>query len=169
LKFTTGCFYTEYTELRRTLLTRESSSLVPWAVAPGAFLYSLCPSRRGCSMADHASPIQFEDVPLDEARRMGRGPRMDPQLYQELKTRIPVLSSHAVHMTIPEGTSPTTMKNRLLRIAAELRIPLTIRKVPGALLFWRSTAEDLAQAKEVAQRLQPAQRKGRGRPGQRRR
>jgi len=40
LKFTTGCFYTEYTELRRTLTTRESSSLVPWAVAPGAFLFS---------------------------------------------------------------------------------------------------------------------------------
>ena len=104
-------------------------------------------------MADHVSPIQFEDVPLDEARRMGRGPRMDPQLYQELTTRIPVLSSHAVHMTIPEGTSPTTMKNRLLRIAAELRIPLTIRKVPRGLLFWHSTAEDLEQAQEVSQRL----------------
>jgi hypothetical protein len=120
-------------------------------------------------MADDSSPIQFEDVPLDEARRMGRGPRMDPQLYQELKTRIPSLSSHAVHMTIPEGTSPATMKNRIIRVATELSIPVTIRKVPGALLFWRSTDEDVQQAKEVADRLQTAQRGRRGRQGRRRR
>jgi hypothetical protein len=120
-------------------------------------------------MADHSSPIQFEDIPLDEARRMGRGPRMDPQLYQELKTRIPALSSHAVRMAIPEGTSPTTMKNRILRVAEELGVPVTIRKVPGGLLFWRSTDEDIQQAKEVAKRLQTAQRGRRGRPGRRRR
>jgi hypothetical protein len=33
-------------------------------------------------------PIQFEDVPLDQARRMSRGPRMDPQLYQELRIAV---------------------------------------------------------------------------------
>jgi hypothetical protein len=120
-------------------------------------------------MANYASPIQFEDIPIDEARRMGRGPRMDSQLYQELKTRIPALSSHALRMTIPEETSPNTMKNRILRIAAELHIPVTVRKVPGGLLFWRSTDEDVQQAKEVAQRLQSAQRERRGRPGRRRR
>jgi hypothetical protein len=26
-------------------------------------------------MAEERFPLQFEDVPLDEARRMGRGPR----------------------------------------------------------------------------------------------
>ncbi len=26
-------------------------------------------------MAEPLSPLQFEDVPLEEARRMGRGPR----------------------------------------------------------------------------------------------
>jgi hypothetical protein len=31
-------------------------------------------------MAEERCPIQFEDVPLEEARRLGRGPRMDPQL-----------------------------------------------------------------------------------------
>jgi len=77
-------------------------------------------------MAEPVSSIQFEDVPIEEARRMGRGPRMDPQLYQELKSRIPKLSSHAVHMTIPEGTSPTTMKNRILRVAAELSVSVTV-------------------------------------------
>jgi hypothetical protein len=33
-------------------------------------------------MAEERFPIQFEDVPLEEARRMGQGPRMDPQLYK---------------------------------------------------------------------------------------
>jgi hypothetical protein len=30
-------------------------------------------------MADPSSPIQFDDLPIDEARRMGRGPRIDPE------------------------------------------------------------------------------------------
>jgi hypothetical protein len=66
-------------------------------------------------MAEQPSPIQFEDVPLEEARRLGRGPRMDLQLYQELRMRIQPLSEEAVRMTIPDGTRPNTMKNRLLR------------------------------------------------------
>jgi hypothetical protein len=111
-------------------------------------------------MAEH-SPIEFEDVPLEQARRMGRGPRMDPVLYQALKEKIRSLDSTAVRLTVPEGTSPTTMKNRILRVAAEAGVPVTIRRVPGGLLFWRSTAEDVQQATEVAGRLQAAQR-GRG-------
>jgi hypothetical protein len=120
-------------------------------------------------MAQHVPPIHFEDIPLAQARTMGRGPRMDPELYQAFKEKIQSLDNMATRITIPEGTSPTTMKNRLLRVAAELSTPVTVRRVPGGLLFWRSTTEDLAQAKEVAQRLQPARRTGRGRPGQRRR
>jgi hypothetical protein len=38
------------------------------------------------------------------------------------------------------------MKNRILRLAAELAIPVTIRRVPGGRIFWRSTDEDLQQA-----------------------
>jgi hypothetical protein len=106
---------------------------------------------------------------LDEARRMGRGPRMDPELYHAFKEKIRSLNNTATRIMLPEGTSPTTMKNRILRVAAELNTPVTVRRVRGGLLFWRSTAEDLEQAKEVAQRLQPARRKGRARPGQRRR
>ena len=120
-------------------------------------------------MAQQLPPIHFEDIPLVEARRMSRGPRMDPTLYQAFKGKIQALDNTATRVTLPEGTSPTTMKNRILRVAAELNTPVTVRRVPGGLLFWRSTAEDLEQAKEVAQRLQPAQRKGRARPGQRRR
>ena len=120
-------------------------------------------------MADHPSPYQFEDIPLEEARRLGRGPRMDPQLYQALQTRMQSLTDQAVRMALPDGTSPSTMKTRLLRVAAELGIPVTIRRVPGGLLFWRSTDDDLQQAKDVAARLRTAQRGRQTRPGRRRR
>ncbi len=120
-------------------------------------------------MAEPVSPIQFEDVPLEEARRMGRGPRMDPQLYQELRMRIQSLSDQAVRLTIPDGTSLATMKNRIRRVAAELNTPVTIRRVPGGLLFWRSTDEDIQLAQEVGSRLQTAQRQPRARPRGRRR
>jgi hypothetical protein len=94
-------------------------------------------------MAQQPPPIHFEDIPLDEARRMGRGPRMDPELYQPLKGKIQSLDNTATRLMLPEETSPTTMKNRLLRVATSLGIPVTIRRVPGGLLFWRSTDEDV--------------------------
>ena len=114
-------------------------------------------------MASEDFDIQFEDVPMDEARRMGRGPRMDPALYQAMKEKIRALDGTAARVTLPDGTSPTTMKNCLLRVAAEAGVPLTVRRVPGGLLFWRSTLEDMQQASEVAGRLQ-ATRKGRHEP-----
>ena len=95
----------------------------------------LLPPKVNHRMAEPLSPIQFEDVPLEEARRIGRGSRMDPQLYQELRTRIASLSDQAVRLLIPDGTSQATMKNRLQRVAAELGIPVTIRRVSGGLLF----------------------------------
>src|SRR5258707_144195 len=107
-------------------------------------------------MADPSSPIEFEDIPLDEARKMSRGPRMDPELYHALKEKIRSLDTTATRMSLPDGTSPTTMKNRILRVAAELGVPVTIRRVPGGLIFWRSTDEDLQQAREIAARLQSA-------------
>ncbi len=89
-------------------------------------------------MADPSSPIEFEDVPLDEARRMSRGPRMNPELYHALKEKIQSLDTTATRVTTPDGISPTTMKNRILRVAAELGVPVTIRRVPGGLIFWRA-------------------------------
>jgi len=120
-------------------------------------------------MADELPTFQFEDVPLDEARRMSRGPRMNPELYNALKQKIQSLDTTATRMPLPEGTNPTTMKNRIIRVAAELGVPVTVRKVPGGLIFWRSTDEDLRQAQEVAVRLQsarqppPTDRRGRRR------
>jgi hypothetical protein len=120
-------------------------------------------------MAEPLPPIHFEDIPLAQARSMGRGPRMDRELYQAFKEKIQSLDNTATRLTLPAGTNLTSMKNRLLRVAAELNTPVTVRRIPGGLLFWRSTAEDLEQAKAVAQRLRPARRTGRGRSRQRRR
>jgi hypothetical protein len=107
-------------------------------------------------MAQRPPSIEFEGVPLDEAPRMSRGPRMDPERYHALKENIQWLSQTVVRTTIPEGTNPTTMKNRIYRIAAGLGMPVNVRKIPGGLLCWRSTAEDLHQAQQVVARLQSA-------------
>jgi len=114
-------------------------------------------------MASEESPIQFEDVPLEEARRMGRGPRMDPHVYQALKTKIQTLDEAAARLTLPEGVSAAMIKNRPLRVATNAGVPLTVRRVPDGLLFWRSTPGDVAQTNELSGRLQ-AGRKGPSEP-----
>jgi hypothetical protein len=107
-------------------------------------------------MAQQPPTITFEDVPLEQARTMGRGPRMVPEIYNALREKIQSLSDTATRLSLPEDVRPSTMKRHILSVASELNISITVRRVPGGLLFWRSTDEDLAQAKEVAQRLQTA-------------
>src|SRR3954470_19430191 len=119
-------------------------------------------------MADQAPSFQFEDVPLDEARRMGRGPRMEPMLYDTLRQKIQSLSSEATRIHLGPEIRPERMKNYLLRIARELNVPLTVRRVPGGVIFWRSSEADLQQAQEVADRLQTARRRPQARPTGRR-
>ena len=97
-------------------------------------------------MADQSSPFQFEDVPIDEAHRMGRKPRMEPMLYETLRTKIQSLSSDAVRIHLGPEITLQRMKRYLLRIARELQIPVMIRRAPGGLIFWRSREEDLQQA-----------------------
>jgi hypothetical protein len=104
-------------------------------------------------MAEQSPSFQFEDVPLDEARRMGRGPRMEPMLYETLRQKIQSLSGEAVRIHLGPEITPTRMKNYLLRIARELNVPVTVRRVPGGVIFWRSSEEDLQQAQEAASRL----------------
>jgi hypothetical protein len=115
-------------------------------------------------MADQPSPIQFDDFPLGEARRMGRGPRMEPMLYDTLRHKIQSLSGEAVRIHLGPEITPHRMKNYLLHIARELNVPITIRRVPNGLLFWRSTDEDVQQAKEIGNRMQTAQRGRHARP-----
>jgi hypothetical protein len=41
-------------------------------------------------MAESSPQIHFEDIPLEEARRMRRGPRMDPVLFHALQGKIQI-------------------------------------------------------------------------------
>jgi hypothetical protein len=114
------------------------------------------------------SPIHFEDVPLDEARRMGRSPRMEPLLYDTLKKKVQALSGDAVRIRLGPEITQKRMRNYLLRIAWELGVPVTVRRVPGGVIFWRSSEEDIQQAQEAASRLQRGQRRQQTRPRGRR-
>jgi hypothetical protein len=114
--------------------------------------------------------VEFEDIPLKDARTMGRGPHMDPFLYAALHSKIQSLATTAARMTLPDGVKATTMKNRILRVAAAVKVPVTVRRVPGGLLFWHSTEEDLQQAQEIGKRLQGTRHKrSQARGGRRRR
>jgi hypothetical protein len=115
-------------------------------------------------MAEH-STIQFEDVSLEEARRMGQRPRMEPMLYDTLRQKIQALSTTAARVRLGPEITPLRMKNYILRIARELEVPVTVRRVPGGVIFWRSTDEDLHQAQEASNRLQSARRPGAARKG----
>jgi hypothetical protein len=120
-------------------------------------------------VAQRTPTITFEDIPLEQARKMTRGPRMDPELYHVLREKIQSLHNTATRLTLLDGTSPTTMKNQITRVAADLDIPITIRRVSGGLLFWRSTREDLKQAKDVSPRVHTARQRRTTRPGRRQR
>jgi hypothetical protein len=119
-------------------------------------------------MADQSSSFQFEDIPLDQARLMGRGPRMEPMLYDTLRQKLQALSGEAVRIHLGPEITPTRMKNYILRIARELGVPVTVRRVPGGVILWRSSDEDLQQAQETASQLQTAQRGRQARPRGRR-
>src|SRR5919109_5003551 len=123
--------------------------------------------------------FQFEDIPLEEARLMGRGPRMEPLLYATLTKKMQALSGDAVRIHLGSEIRPERMRRYIQRIAHELGVPVTVRRVAGGVIFWRATQEEQQQAQEMARRLQNARQqrsthsKGRQRrgtrPGRRRR
>src|SRR5947208_9777446 len=120
-----------------------------------AYKLSYYPQLRARPLMAEQSPIvECEDIFLDEARRIAQGPRMDPELYHALKEKIQSLDNGTTRLTVSEGTSTATMKNHILRVVAELGTPVTVCRVPGGLLFRRSTDEDRQQVTEVAARLQ---------------
>ena len=100
---------------------------------------------------------------------MGRGLRIEPMLYDTLRQKIHALSSEATRIHLGPEITPQRMKNYLLRMARELNVPITVRRMPGGVIFWRSTEEDLQQAQGTASRLQAAQRQGRAHRGRRKR
>ena len=119
-------------------------------------------------MAEQPPGVQFDDVPLDEARRMSRAPRMEPMLYDTLRQKIASLADQATRVHLGPEITQQRMRNYLLHIARELGVPVTIRRVRGGLIFWRSSDEDLQQAQETASQLQTARQRPQARPRGRR-
>ena len=95
---------------------------------------------------------------------MGREPRMEPMLYDTLCQKIQSLSSEAVRIHLGPEITPQRMKNYICRMARDLNVPVTVRRMPGGVIFWRSSEEDLQQAQETASRLQTGQRRPQTRP-----
>jgi len=81
---------------------------------------------------------------------------MEPMLYATLRQKLQSLASEAVRIRLGPEITPQRMKRYLVRIARGLNVPVTVRRVSGGLLFWRSSDEDLQQAREAASRLQAA-------------
>ena len=57
------------------------------------------------------STLHFVDIPLEQARGMGRGPRMEPLLYDTLKKKIQALSDDAVRIRLGPEITQQRMKN----------------------------------------------------------
>jgi hypothetical protein len=148
-------------------MVRTEQVFLPYAITPdGRTLYERVGDARfvrhpaetpeTSPAAQRPPTIAFEDVSLDQSRRMSRGPRMDPELYHALKQNIQSLGNTATRLTFLEATSTTTMKHRILRLAAELSILVMVRKIPSSLILWHSTDKDRLQAVAVAVQLQSA-------------
>jgi hypothetical protein len=89
---------------------------------------------------------------------------MEPMRYETLRQKMQTLSSAAVRIRLGPEITPTRMKHDLRHIARELHVPITIRRVPGVLPFWRSSEEDQQPAHEMADRLQPSRQRGKTAP-----
>jgi len=89
---------------------------------------------------------------------------MEPMLYETLRQKIQSLLSEAVRIHLGSEIRPERMKNYLLRIVRELNVPLTVRRVPGGVIVWRSSEEDLQQAQETASRIQTTRQRLEARP-----
>jgi hypothetical protein len=87
---------------------------------------------------------------------MGRGPRMEPMLDDTIRKKIQALSAEATRVRLGEELRPQRMRNYILRTARELNVPVTVRRVPGGVLFWRPADEDLQQARDMVSRLRTA-------------
>lgn len=57
------------------------------------------------------------------------------EVYNTLGQNIQPLDNAATRMLLPGGTDPSTLNNHILRVAAELGMPVTVRRVPGGLLY----------------------------------
>jgi hypothetical protein len=103
-------------------------------------------------MADRSSPIPFEDIPLDEARRMGRWPRIDPEPVSRPPGESPddrsrPLDSHTALTPRPSKSQRKREAHALQALGAQLvalpRAHLARMELPDALHEAVVTAQGL--------------------------
>jgi hypothetical protein len=63
---------------------------------------------------------------------------MEHMLYDTLTKKIQALSTDAVRVRLGPEIRPERMRRYIQRIAHELGVPVTIRRVAGGVIFWRS-------------------------------
>jgi hypothetical protein len=109
-------------------------------------------------MADRSSPIPFEDIPLDEARRMGRWPRIDPEPVSRPPGESPDdRSGPLAPPTAPTAdASPRPSKSQRKREAHALQaLGAQLVTLPRAHLARIELSDALREAVVTAQSLRP--------------
>ena len=109
-------------------------------------------------MADRSSPIPFDDIPLEEARRMGRGPRIDPEPVSRPPGESPDDCSRPLdsHMTPMADASPRPSKSQRKREAHAVQaLGAQLVALPRAHLAQIALPDALREAVVTAQGLRP--------------
>ena len=68
-------------------------------------------------MAQQRPTIQLEDIPIEDARRMGRGRRVEPILYDTLRHKVQSLSTEAVRIHLGPEISQYLIASRVYRVS----------------------------------------------------
>jgi hypothetical protein len=97
-----GLFYNVDAELRCTLATRESSSLVPWAVVPGAFFFS------------HEPSFSARNVLLKLSHEVLDPLLMLQQYRHHHRLKRPGARDHDARLDVPLGAIKEPVKNGLI-------------------------------------------------------
>jgi hypothetical protein len=145
LQFTTGYFYNICTELRCVRRTGASNSLVPWAVAPGAFFFPCASSAQRIRHGRAAVSVPVRRHPLrrsppDGARAAHGSP---PLSGTEGQAPITVRSRRADMLIISRIASSTTTQAGCLHPEETIlnqRISLSHTRLLMARVLARSTS-----------------------------
>ena len=109
-------------------------------------------------MADRLSPIPFEDIPLDDARRMSRWPRIDPEPKSRPPGESPDDHSRLLdpHTAPSADASPRPSKSQRKREAHALQaLGTQLVALPRTHLARMELPDALREAVVTAQGLRP--------------
>jgi hypothetical protein len=94
--------------------------------------------------------FELQPLSLDDARKMVRVGRMDPEMHHDLSDALDQMKENpeqAFVLKLPEDMKYLTARMWLLRLALQMELPLTIRKAEGgrAIVFWRASEAEVQQ------------------------